>query len=370
MSTSPSSSPRAKRSSSDRGRSPSRQHPAQASRSNGALPSYLSTGLTIALLALLLHQALVVQDGPLARFLGIPSPTRTLTNDHAVAELLAVQGQLVSATNDLHEQVAQLASQIHDLTKAQSRPPVSREDLMKPPHRFTMEHFLSHFGVEPIHHLAIDPAIQRFIAVHDVTTDKSFVDSPDEMTKRVRKYGAWIERGTSLDQRFYVAYTDDVRGFGLFAASPIRKGDVLGVYAGVLTNQSHTTDYEWSYPSDIRDEAGNTMNLGIDAKDRGNWFRFANDGDEDHINAEVQYVPYRNVWNIMYVANKAIPVDGEVLVSYGHGYWSSRPKLDMDGKLINPPPAVVEGDDASALPEAFHEIAGPAGSAVSEQTAV
>ncbi|KAJ3359658.1 hypothetical protein GGF32_009108 [Allomyces javanicus] len=238
-----------------------------------------------------------------------------------------------------------------------------------------MEHFLSHLGVDPIHHLAIDPDVQRYIATHDVTTDRSFTDNPDEMTKRVRKYGAWIERGTTLDQRYYVAYTDDVRGFGLFAASPIRKGDVLGVYAGVLTSRSHTTDYEWSYPSEIRDEAGNTMELGIDAKDRGNWFRFANDGDQDHLNAEVQYVPYRNVWNVMYVATKAIPVDGEVLVSYGNGYWSSRPKLDIHGKPIDPQAAVVEGDDASPpLPgaddhEVQDKIAGVTGNAASEQTA-
>ncbi|ORZ39641.1 hypothetical protein BCR44DRAFT_1458403 [Catenaria anguillulae PL171] len=146
-----------------------------------------------------------------------------------------------------------------------------------PRFRFTMDDFITHLAVDPIHFMEIDPVIAPILAQHDITQDEAYKNEEWEMERRQRR--------------------------------------VLGVYAGVLTNNSFTTDYVWTYLSEtIKDPAtGAVLDLGIDAKHRGNWFRFANDGPAHELNAEVYYVPYNNLWHVVYVASKAIQPDQEIL---------------------------------------------------------
>ncbi|KAI9146510.1 hypothetical protein BKA69DRAFT_1045089 [Paraphysoderma sedebokerense] len=197
--------------------------------------------------------------------------------------------------------------------------------LVEQEHRILMEDFLAYFGVEPIHNIVVDPAIQHLIDAHNIYEDPYYKENAAEMEYRVRRYKSWIERGTVGDKRFYVKFTDNTRGYGLFANSHIRKGDVLGVYTAELTNRSWTTDYTWTYHSSVKGDDGKPLELGLDAKEKGNWFRFVNHADKaEDLNCEVAYVPYNNIWQVLYVATAPIAKDQEILVSYGESYWQAR----------------------------------------------
>lgn len=199
------------------------------------------------------------------------------------------------------------------------------EHLVDGKQKFYMEDFLSYFGIEPIHNTVIDPSLKALVDAHDITTDDLYKNNEDEMKYRIQKYSTWIDRGSEGDKRFYVKYTDVNRGYGLYADTYIRKGDVLGVYAAELTNSSYTTDYTWTYSSVIKNEQGKPIDLGLDSKEKGNWFLFVNHADKaKDLNCEVIYVPYKNIWHVMYVASKAISKDQEILVSYGESYWETR----------------------------------------------
>ncbi|KAI9223591.1 hypothetical protein BC828DRAFT_375552 [Blastocladiella britannica] len=250
--------------------------------------------------------------------------------------------ELVAAVSRLEAQNADLRALVLDTTTKAATSPAAVDQQHVYQTRFdSMEDdFDAHLMVQPVHHLEVDPEIQALVDAHDITTDATYVEDPEEMDWRVRRYGAAVERGSKGDKRFFVQFTDAVRGYGLFAKVPIRKGDILGSYAGLLTNNSFTTDYVWTYLSDIRDPAtGEVLDLSIDAKVRGNWFRYANDGPAYELNAQPVYVPYKNKWHVVYVAGRAINAGQEILISYGESYWASRTMLDTQGDRVGNVPA-------------------------------
>ncbi|KAK9768901.1 hypothetical protein K7432_000130 [Basidiobolus ranarum] len=191
--------------------------------------------------------------------------------------------------------------------------------------RFYMEDFQEYHQVIPIHTMQVDPLIEKFVNAHDITTDEEYTEDPESSHLLALKYGAALTKGTSFDKRFYVRWVDNIRGYGLFATTNIPGGTILGVYSGILTNNTYTTDYLWHYRGNVLDDQGNSINLGIDSKFYGNWFRFANHHDEP--NSQGLYVPYNNKWHVVYVALKTIPADSEISVSYGPYYWTRRTKI-------------------------------------------
>ncbi|KAK9766390.1 hypothetical protein K7432_004557 [Basidiobolus ranarum] len=191
--------------------------------------------------------------------------------------------------------------------------------------RFYMEDFEDYHQVVPIHTMLIDPAIERFVHAHDITTDEEYTEDAESIQTLALKYGAAITEGTRYDKRFYVRWVDDIRGYGLFTTVNIPSGAILGIYGGLLTNGSYTTDYMWNYKGEVLDDQGVKIDLGIDAKFYGNWFRFANHHDEP--NSRGIYIPYNNKWHVIYVAESTILADTQVFVSYGSNYWTKRTKI-------------------------------------------
>lgn len=255
----------------------------------------------------------------------------------SVSKLSVQVDQLATLQQDAMNLIANaLADQrqaMGTLSVQQTAAAQSKSDL-----RFTMDEFHSHLAVYPIHQQVTDPAIAHLIDAHDYATDERYKNNEAALETLVRKYQYFLDMGGAHDKRFYVKYMDEIKGFGLFTSVPIRKGDVLGEYTGVLTNTSWTTDYVWNYPSQITDPAtGKVLDLGIDAKLQGNWFRFVNDGEEEALNCEVAYVPYNKRWRVVYVASQSIAPDHEILISYGSSYWNSRIKVLSNGERVLPP---------------------------------
>ncbi|KAK9766389.1 hypothetical protein K7432_004556 [Basidiobolus ranarum] len=230
-----------------------------------------------------------------------------------------------SGDNQLHAYEETIAKQNHLLSAIMNKEPPRAEAGVR---KFYQQDFLHFHQVVPLNKMVADPNIERFLDSHDITTDSEYpeyVDDEASLIYLAQKYGPFIEKGTANDKRMYVRWVDDDRGYGLYSSINIPGGSVLGVFGGVITNESYTTDYMWSYKGNVLDDQGNKIDLGIDAKAYGNWFRFANHHDEP--NARGIYVPYKNRWYVMYVAQENIPADQQIYVSYGYNYWTQRTKI-------------------------------------------
>lgn len=107
-------------------------------------------------------------------------------------------------------------------------------------------------------------------------------------------------------------------GYGVFAESNIRKGDFIGIYGGVVVEESPTrsNDYAWNFPMPDK-------KIMLDAIEYGNEISLVNDGKNPNC-AMAQILGRDGACYICYIATRDIAVGEQFLVSYGPGYWQSR----------------------------------------------
>ncbi|TPX57331.1 hypothetical protein PhCBS80983_g03931 [Powellomyces hirtus] len=186
-----------------------------------------------------------------------------------------------------------------------------------------------HFGIHHIDQLEIPAELQPYVDAHDVTTDKQYVDNMDLYQNYARVFGPFLDKLSkgNNDERLYVKWTGDEKKFGVFTNAYIPAYGFVVEYSGLLINSSRSTDYEWHYHSELVDNDGNAMPLGIDSQFVGNIARFVNHDDKP--NTDSIYVPWKNTWRIVYVATKNIYPGEELTVSYGPNYWQSRDRLKV-----------------------------------------
>lgn len=103
----------------------------------------------------------------------------------------------------------------------------------------------------------------------------------------------------------------------------MQPGTLIGEYTGELT-LTDNTDYVWTYPVDIIESEDEEFTFGLDAKNKGNTMRFVNSAPAHACNVEVRYVPYKNLWHVLYVTDEYVPKDVQLFVSYGKEYWTER----------------------------------------------
>jgi hypothetical protein len=108
-------------------------------------------------------------------------------------------------------------------------------------------------------------------------------------------------------------------GNGLFARAAIAKGAVIGEYTGVARQQDRTRDrlngYTFVY------DPFQSLAMVVDAKERGNYLRFANHSAA-HANAcsKIVYDTANKRWHTLLIAKERISKDDQVLFDYGRGY--------------------------------------------------
>lgn len=120
----------------------------------------------------------------------------------------------------------------------------------------------------------------------------------------------------------YLKWISNVVGYGIFAAHDIKKGDLIGEYSGVLRaikESGDNLDYAWYYTFDAPDG----VKLVVDGKDKGNELRFINHADHPNTR-RVDVLCKDNRFHLAYIADRDIPKDTELTVSYGDGYFTSR----------------------------------------------
>ncbi|CAG8538561.1 3526_t:CDS:2 [Diversispora eburnea] len=203
-----------------------------------------------------------------------------------------------------------------------------------------MDEFKSEFNIEPINFTIIDPSIADLIKNHNLTyrlRNKSKENSEliEEIFRYTKIYSSVVEdikykvgNGTYVDdRRVYVRWVDDFFRFGLFAGREFNKGDVIGVYAGIITLAAADNEYAWefNYIVDVKDDNGEKIHVCVNAKNSGNYLRFANHLDNER-NGDQIYIVYDDIWYILYIAQERIKPHEQIFVYYGSEYWADREK--------------------------------------------
>jgi len=195
--------------------------------------------------------------------------------------------------------------------------------------KFRQDEMSKYFTVDLIH--AIEPEnyfMKRALKEYDINDDEKMKEHPEEYKVNSVMYGKYVEQGFKDDDRFYIQFIDQHKGFGLFAFKEIKQNDVIGVYTGLITmelgKKMFDTKYLFHITSIKHPYTGAKADLYIDARAAGNQLRFVNHDSDP--NCEAIYVPYNNMWNVVFVAKRNIAVNEEITISYGKSFKSVRGK--------------------------------------------
>lgn len=181
-------------------------------------------------------------------------------------------------------------------------------------------------GVHYIDHLVISDAI-----------DKSRIIDPHphyETPENIACFTRAIENG--YEAPVYIKYINSKVGYGVFAETLLKKGDIVGQYTGTL----HTEDEVLKIP-----KAENTYlmpmvcyagynyyeSLYIDAKKMGNITRFINHSKTPNVTRKMIYVS--GMWHLLLIADQTINQDWQIFDDYGEHYWKSHDIIPED--LVN-----------------------------------
>ena len=120
----------------------------------------------------------------------------------------------------------------------------------------------------------------------------------------------------AVTANIYIGKVSDQVGFGVFAAEEIQPGQMIGEYTGLarLKKESDCSNaYIFNY----------VHNAIIDASKRGNSMRFVNHSSRNP-NASYKRVFVDGVEHVIFLAERQIAVDEQILFDYGEDYWTSR----------------------------------------------
>ncbi|CAJ0832920.1 14017_t:CDS:2, partial [Entrophospora sp. SA101] len=153
---------------------------------------------------------------------------------------------------------------------------------------------------------------------------QSISASSERYAPYISSFKKRVEEGTYVDDgSVYVRWVNDDVRYGMFAGKDFKPGDVIGIYAGLITPSSNDLEYAWEYNYlvDVKDEDGEKIAVCIDGKHSGNYMRFANHRD-DNQNGGQLYVVHDDMWNVVYTAHTHIKTHEQIFVNYGQAYWN------------------------------------------------
>ena len=150
-----------------------------------------------------------------------------------------------------------------------------------------------------------------------------YTEDPAKYDALTAKYGAQIQAGALAPVS--IKFVNEHVGYGVFAEAPIKAGDFVGEYTGIIQDKAFVRDttYSWVYPILVNGR-GEKVAISLDSKFEGNEMRYVNHAQDP--NTIKVNIPLENVWHECYIAVKDIPVGKQVTVSYGDKYWKSRGK--------------------------------------------
>ena len=151
-----------------------------------------------------------------------------------------------------------------------------------------------------------------------------YIENPNVYDENSKRYSHNVQRHYLSPKLapMYLKWISNIVGYGVFAAKNIKKGDFIGEYFGVLREMKRdcdNLDYAWYYTLDGVDGE----KLIVDGKDYGNELRFINHSNNPNT-SRIDVLSKDNILHIVYKADRDIPKDTELTVSYGQGYFTSR----------------------------------------------
>ncbi len=137
------------------------------------------------------------------------------------------------------------------------------------------------------------------------------------------KYGKLLAQGAECS--WYLKHISEEIGYGAFAGEDIEEGQIISEYTGIVFHKNKLKDIELSYgwlvfgPQYCRDF--NTV-FYVDGRKAGNFTRYINHSSYPNVGSVIVYSD--GAWHMVYIANKHIEKDEQLLVDYGAGYWVQR----------------------------------------------
>ncbi len=173
-----------------------------------------------------------------------------------------------------------------------------------------------------------------------------------------KKYGSLVEQGYEADVE--IKYIAEEKFYGCFARSTIKKGDLIGLYAGEIWelqelnhvleekyNKTHPSlcadqlqSYRWHLPYEHPNNRA--KKYVVDAFACRNCTAFINHSDSP--NCSGVYASEGRYWYILYIADKTIEAGEQLFSDYGKEYWENR----KDEKKI------LTDDKSKATPTTSH----------------
>jgi len=196
--------------------------------------------------------------------------------------------------------------------------------------KFRQDEMSKYFTVDLIYSLEPESYfMKRALKDYDINDDEKMREHPEEYKVNSVMYGKYLEEDYfKNDDRFYIQFIDQHKGFGLFAFKDIKQNDVIGVYTGLISMELGKKLFDSRYLFHITSikhpYTGAKADLYIDARVAGNQLRFVN--HDSNPNCEAIYVPHNNMWNVIFVAKRDIAKNEEITISYGKSHNSVRGK--------------------------------------------
>ncbi|KAJ3277011.1 hypothetical protein HDV01_000063 [Terramyces sp. JEL0728] len=188
---------------------------------------------------------------------------------------------------------------------------------------YTFDDFQKYFNVHPLHEVVLDSNLKMFLEMHGMTMETESYRFPPELEGLAARAKMFIDLAPTTDDRFVVKWSCKEYGFGVFAKKPISKGDIIGVYTGVVNLYvDPNSDYLWDI-SQIKLSDGQLHRLGINGRRAGNYLRFVNHIGETG-NVKPIRIPHKGKIHCVYFADKDIDVGEELLTDYGENYFKNR----------------------------------------------
>ena len=142
--------------------------------------------------------------------------------------------------------------------------------------------------------------------------DAAYLEAPEAYDRLAEKYAPLIESHEDNHAGFAVKWCPIAMRFGLYAQVDVPADTFLGLFAGVITNESVDPGKTWRYKAAIEKD-GEVMQFMIDGHDAGNWFHFLQLEDEG--NVEAFYMPHNNMWQVGFRTIRRISAGEELTLT-------------------------------------------------------
>ncbi|KAJ3113137.1 hypothetical protein HK098_007826, partial [Nowakowskiella sp. JEL0407] len=182
-------------------------------------------------------------------------------NTFTIPSFALFDGAAIKSTNLSSESIT--AATIYSETSTPQQKPITR---------YFEENVEERFGIRYIHDTQFHPEVKDMLSKYNVKEDR-FYEAVSSLptTPLLRDF---IDGKIPTKRRLYTKFVSEDKGFGCFSDLPIKKGEPVVLYAGLVT-KNPTSDYSWWYPSQFYDpEFGRYMELGVDSHKVGNMARF------------------------------------------------------------------------------------------------